>query len=523
MYAVQNQRRKGRVSSSKPSDELHVAVTFKRPGDYIGPTKVAARMSMATAASFRPDPLEMDRGIYELHRRGFVLTRRGRLTASMRGTREQFERVFGTTLKIFRVQQAENAKARAFYFPPPNAPWSPDTALMKMIDDAYIQWPHIYMAKKARARRRQPRTGPAVAGDPLAGAGAAAIPPRVNYFHLEVPADVPSLLRVPDVHRRGTTGRGVRIAMIDSGFAHGHAYFTRNGYRSTVDLAPGVRSNSTDANGHGTGESANIFAIAPGATFIGIKIDNDDPNEQGASILEGFQQALTHQPHVISVSLGYDLTETNPATGERLTNRHLTRLPNNLVALEAEIEAAVDAGVVVVFSAGNGHVAFPGMMPDVISAGGVYVDERGGLRASDYASAFRSRIYSGRNVPDFCGLVGLLPHADYIMLPIPPGCAIDRDNASHDGTASSDGWAAFSGTSAAAPQLAAVCALLLERNPGLTPTDIKSVLRRTSRDVLTGHANPASNHDAPVLQARSGNDGATGAGLVDAFAAWQQL
>jgi len=226
---------------------------------------------------------------------------------------------------------------------------------------------------------------------------------------------------------------------------------------------------------------------------------------------------------VISVSLGYDLAESNPLTGQRVSDRHLTRLPNNLVALEAEIQAAVAAGIVVVFSAGNGHVSFPGMMPDVISAGGVFVDKSGALRASDYASAFQSRIYSGRSVPDFCGLVGLLPHADYIMLPIPPGCAIDKENAVHDGTGVGDGWAVFSGTSAAAPQLAGVCALLLEKNPGLTPTDIKSVLRRTSRDVNVGHANPASNGGDPPLEAGAGDDGATGAGLVDAMAAWRQV
>jgi subtilisin family serine protease len=80
----------------------------------------------------------------------------------------------------------------------------------------------------------------------------------------------------------------------------------------------------------------------------------------------------------------------------------------------------------------------------------------------------------------------------------------------------------FSGTSAAAPQLAAVCALLLEKNTALTPSDIKSILRRTCRDVLTGHANPASNNEDPPLQAGPGDDGATGAGLVDAFAAFQQ-
>ncbi len=515
MYAVQNEDPKHRVSSVKPSEELSIAVTFRRPSDGVGPTKVPARLSMAAARSFTPDPVDMDKGIYELHRRGFTLTRRGRLTASMRGTREQFERVFGTTLKTFRAPQPQIAGARAFYFPPPDAPWNPDPALMSMIDDAYIQWPHIYMTRKKAARPRRVKRGPA--GSPSATA------PMVDYFHLEVPADVPSLLGVAQVHQKGTTGKAVRIAMIDSGFDHSHAYFVKHGNRSTVDLAPRVTSKSTDGNGHGTGESANIFAVAPGATFIGIKVDNDDPNEPGASILEGFQQALTHNPQVISVSLGYDLAESNPLTGQRVSDRHLTRLPNNLVALEAEIQAAVAAGIVVVFSAGNGHVSFPGMMPDVISAGGVFVDKSGALRASDYASAFQSRIYSGRSVPDFCGLVGLLPHADYIMLPIPPGCAIDKENAVHDGTGVGDGWAVFSGTSAAAPQLAGVCALLLEKNPGLTPTDIKSVLRRTSRDVNVGHANPASNGGDPPLEAGAGDDGATGAGLVDAMAAWRQV
>jgi subtilisin family serine protease len=237
----------------------------------------------------------------------------------------------------------------------------------------------------------------------------------------------------------------------------------------------------------------------------------------------GFQQAIQHKPQVISVSLGYDLVESDPTTGARLSDKHLTTLPRNLVALEAEIQAAVAAGTVVVFSAGNGHVSFPGMMPEVISAGGVFIDAQGHMQASDYASAFQSRIYSGRQVPDFCGLVGMLPNADYIMLPIPSGCEIDQENSTHDETTATDAWGVFSGTSAAAPQLAGVCALLLEKNPGLSPSDIKSVLRRTSRDVLVGHANPASNKGDPPLQAGAGDDGATGAGLVDAFAAWQQV
>src|SRR5262249_44126361 len=161
---------------------------------------------------------------------------------------------------------------------------------------------------------------------------------------------------------------------------------------------------------------------------IGVKLDNEETGG-GASVLEGFQEAIRHNPQVISVSLGYDLVQSGPG------RKHLTALPNSLKGLEAEIQAAVASGVVVVFSAGNGHVSFPGLMPGVVSAGGVYIDETGGTFASDYASAFPSRIYSGRTVPDVCGLVGLADnHADYIMLPIEPKCEIDRDVSAHDGT-----------------------------------------------------------------------------------------
>jgi len=498
--------------TTKPSEELSIAITFRRPQDGLGPTKLSARLSSASVAALRPDPLDIDRALYELHHRGFVVSARGKLTASVRGNRRLFEKVFGTKLKIFRIDPTQETSSQAFYYPPPDAQWKPDPAIMSLIDDAYIQWPHIFMAAK---KKPKPKPQPA-SGQPSATA------PSVGYFHLSMPNDVPRLLNVPQVHAAGTTGKGVRIVMMDSGFAHSHPYFKANNYTSSVALAPSASNNKTDMNGHGTGESANIFAIAPGASFIGIKLDDDANPQGGASILEGFQEALKHKPQVISVSLGYDLCETNPFTGQRISDKHLTTLPNGLKALEAEIQAAVANGVVVVFSAGNGHVSFPGMMPEIISAGGVFVDENGGMTASDYASAFMSKIYSGRSVPDFCGLVGMQPHADYIMLPIPSGCEIDRDNSAHDKTTASDGWGVFSGTSAAAPQLAGVCALLLEKNGGLTPSDIKAVLKRSCRDVTTGSANDASN-EGHAVKASAGLDGATGAGLVDAFAAWKQI
>ncbi len=484
-----------------PSEELRVAVTFPRPDGRPGLTKFPAPLSLGAVKGFIPDALAVDRALHELSKLGFTLTKRGRLTASMRCRRRDYERVFGTTLSRFQLDASQAYAFHSLYYPAEGAAWKPMEAVSSIIDDAYIQWPHIYMC--------------------LRGKRAGAVPPEVGYFHLDVPRDVPAFLNADKVIRAGTTGKGVKIAMVDSGFAHGtHPFFSANGFSSMVDLAPNAVNGATDPNGHGTGESANVFSVAPGAAFIGIKVDNDGDPRGGASLLEGFQTALEHDPRVITISMGYDLRENGV---------QLDSLPNGLAPLEAEIQAAVASGITVIFSAGNGHFSFPGMMPDVISAGGAFVDAGGAMCASDYASAFMSRIYSGRSVPDFCGLVGMLPHARYIMLPVPKGCEVDRETAaesgadSGDGTAGDDGWGVFSGTSAAAPQLAGVCALLLEKNPSLTPVEIKAVLRSTCRDVLAGHANPASGDGAAPVQAGPGNDGATGAGLVDAFAAWNAV
>ena len=504
--------------SAGPSEELRVAVTFRRPDAKPGPIKFDAPLSLESVKDFVPDPLEMDRAICELGKRGFELTGRGRLTVSMRCKKDKFEKVFGTKLKKKDLDPEQNYATHSFYFPPRGARWKPDKVIENLIDDACIQWPQIWpMAgnKSPSSRKKVASKGSAVRGQALPSTN----PPNVNYFHL-VPNDIPSLLNATKVHRAGNTGEGIRVVMIDTGFAHrSHPFFAANGFNSTVDLAFGAVNDETDRIGHGTGESANFFSVAPGATFIGVKVDSEDGKRERACTLEAFQTALQHRPHIICISKGADLRN-------KKTKKQFSKLPRNLVPLQVEIQAAVASGIIVVFSAGNGEFSFPAMMPDVISVGGVFVDKRGNMRASDMASAFDTKIYSGRHVPDFCGLVGMNEYGDrYIMLPVPPHCTMDQlCSIGPEGTGTSDGWAAFSGTSAAAPQIAGVCALLKAKNPNLTPSDIKAVLRRTARSVLVGCSNPACSDDGKTpLKAGPGDDGATGAGLADAFSAWQQV
>ena len=87
-----------------------------------------------------------------------------------------------------------------------------------------------------------------------------------------------------------------------------------------------------------------------------------------------------------------------------------------------------------------------------------------------------------------------------------------------DLTAPGDGWVATSGTSAAAPQIAGVCALLKQKRPSLTPQQMKQALLAGAADCCSrGTANPDSN-EGVAMQSGAGNDGATGHGVVNAVA-----
>lgn len=406
---------------------------------------------------------------------GFDVLQVSPLTINIAGPPALYEQVFATSLVTEErpVVKAEGREDTATFYD------STDTEMRGLIDPS-------------RSALADVLEGVAIE-EPVYFHAPDAMAPLKSYHHLRVPGDVSLGCNADKAHRGGTTGRNIKVVMVDSGWEP-HPYFVQRGYRfSPTILGPAAANAGVDENGHGTGESANAFATAPDIDFTMVKINF--VNSTGA-----FNAAVALNPHVISCSWGSSVMNGPLSAANQ--------------ALAAAVAAAVASGIVVVFSAGNGGFGFPGQHPDVVSAGGAFLNLDGSVRATRYTSGFASNVYPGRNVPDLSGLVGDPPGAAYIMLPIPVGCQIDvgRAGGTHpngDETANNDGWGAFSGTSAAAPQIAGVVALMRQACPALGPTAIRQILMATARDVTTG-TNAMGN------AATAGYDIATGSGLVDA-------
>jgi len=469
-----------RPAASKKTDEtvyFEAALVGKTPSRSMFDPEIV--LSSDNIEEFAPPPSNGARAAKMFESLGFKIRHVGTYSISAEGPRQLWEKVFRTKVerRTQSVSEAHPELGETEYFSHvPDAPFEIPEDLRELIERAYPQRPPTFFESP--------------------------LPPRVSYHHLRVPSDVAMILRSEPVHKEGVTGDGVLVAMVDTGF-YRHPFYDWHGYNYNATLAPDATNIEQDNYGHGTAEAANIFSNAPNIDFVGVKM--------GGNPTLAFKTASDLHPAVMTNSWGYSIQNAP--------------LPNFLKPLEAAvIEAVSRRGITVCFSAGNGHYGFPGQMSEVISVGGVYAKEGTSgddfeMTASDYASSFDSKIYPGRHVPDLCGLVGMQPRGIYIMLPLPPGCQIDTGLAGgafpdKDETAGDDGWAVISGTSASSPQIAGVCALLKEVQPGLSPTLVKAILRASARDVKTGQS-------ALGQPAGPGHDGATGAGLVDAHVAYQ--
>jgi subtilase family serine protease len=451
-------------TQTKPRKKISVASPTEIPFEVaVQPEpngkSVFATDSIPTVANFECYRVPLDKMVEtgrRLQRQGITVYQVSEFSISAACPAKQFETLFNTKLVKKSMPKGRHLALQASYLAPDERVQPPSVeGLANLVERVYVQPPPVFFA------------------------GERPTPPFWNdKFRLRVPLDVAQLMRASSVHRSGITGKGVRVAMPDTGFYH-HPYFRKQGYNFLGVAAPDVTDYTSDNYGHGTGECANLFATAPDINFIGVKM--------GGNVTLAFKTATELRPQVMTNSWGYSVDFPS------------TTMPNFLKPLYLAVLDAVWRGITVCFSAGNGHYAFPGDIPEVISVGGVIVDQHLNYSATHYTSGFDSTWFPGRRVPDVCGLCGELPTADYIVLPVQLGATLNKQG----------GWGAFSGTSACSPMVAGVCALLKQTDPSLRSHEIKSILEYTARDILVGT-------NAMGKVAGPGPDGATGFGLVDA-------
>jgi len=306
--------------------------------------------------------------------------------------------------------------------------------------------------------------------------------PRVERVWLDLPVytcldvSVP-LIGAPRVWDAGFTGKGVIIAIVDTGIDVEHPDLAGR-VVETVDFSG---EGFIDNNGHGT-HVAGIAAgngaasegkyrgVAPEATLIAAKVLKGNGSGMMSDVMAGVEWAVEHGAQVINLSLG----ARGPCDGTD--------------ALSETCDAAVDRGVVVCVAAGNdgpspSTVGPPGCARKVITVGASTDEDR----VADFSS--RGPTRDGRVKPDIVFPGHNIVSCRSAQAPAPPkGClstVLQYLYGGHRGETSLPGdyYTQLSGTSMAAPHAAGSAALLLEAEPGLEPAQVKEVLMRTAKDL----------------------------------------
>ena len=333
----------------------------------------------------------------------------------------------------------------------------------------------------------------------------------------------PHVLQVnaDDVWAQGYTGKNVVVAILDSGTNPNHydlkdhlwsGYADADGDGEEDDLIHGwnfVAKNSdiTDDYGHGThcagivcgdGTVGNITGVAPDATLMTVKVVNRTGGGTPAQMMSGVEFAVENGADVLSMSLGFKRSQISDA---------------DIVALRRTFENTLLLGVPVCAAAGNDgnsygapdNVDFPAACPppylhpnQQINQGGLTsIISVGSVNGNDEYVSSSSQgpvTWQGTSFGDY-------PYdAEQIGL-IRPDISAPGDliySLKHD---ENDKYKYMSGTSQATPCVAGVIALMLEKNPSLTPAEICETIESTAKRLTDEKSN------------------LTGSGRIDALAA----
>jgi subtilisin family serine protease len=137
----------------------------------------------------------------------------------------------------------------------------------------------------------------------------------------------------------GRTGRGVRVAVIDSGVHAGHPHI--GGVSGGVTIGPdGVDTTTfTDLVGHGTAVMAAIREKAPEADYFAVRVFHRSLRTDIDSLLRGIEWSIENRMDVINLSLG----TTNPAHRQRLCEVVAKAKENGAILVSARDAEGVPA------------------------------------------------------------------------------------------------------------------------------------------------------------------------------------
>lgn len=255
-------------------------------------------------------------------------------------------------------------------------------------------------------------------------------------------------LQATRVSTSSRTGRGVRVAVLDTGFDVRHPDFIG---RSVTTQSFILGETVQDAHGHGThcigtscgsaeADGTRRYGVATEAEIFAGKVLSDSGSGSDQGILAGINWALANNCAIVSMSLGADVREVSRA-------------------YEAVGKVALDRGMLIIAAAGNnarrpgdpGFVGVPANSPSIMA-----------IAATDSANQI-ARFSSGSGNGDG-GRVDLAGPGVKVFSswPLP-----DRYNS-------------INGTSMATPHVSGIAALWQEAT-GLTGRELWTVLVQNAR------------------------------------------
>ena len=335
-----------------------------------------------------------------------------------------------------------------------------------------------------------------VSGMPAAGAAAPA-GSYVEALGYDPGTDKGSLWHIAetvgahDSYRAGYTGKGVGVALIDTGVAEVRGLDTGN-----VFHGPDLSFDSQDPElahrdgyGHGT-HLASIIAgrdalgspasyaeptafngIAPDANLLSVKVGASDGAVDVTQVIAAIDWVVEHRDdhglniRVLNLSYGTDSLQ-DPAVDP----------------LAYAVEQAWKAGIVVVVAGGNdgsdiNALAQPARDPYVLAVGADDTMGTVGAR-DDTVPSWGSRGTNRRHVDV------VAPAVSVLGLRVPNGYADERNEQARVGAR----FARASGTSQAAAVVSGEVALLLQARPRLTPDQVKAQLGTTAQPFWSASA-----------------------------------